>query len=357
MAFNGASVAVLLPAYNEEKQIGVVLKGVPSYVDEVLVVDDGSTDGTADVVRSAAQEDHRINLVRFEDNRGVGAAISAGYIWARGRRFDVTVTLDADGQMSWEDMEHLIRPIADNRADLTKGNRLLSPDDWSRIPKLRLLGNAALSLLTKIASGYWSVADSQSGYVACSRYALDNIEWEKLYPSYGRPNDILIRANVANCRVADVPIRPVYGIGEKSSMSVLKATFGISFLLFRRFWWRLSYKYVLRDFHPLVFFYLLAVFAFVANIAIGVHIGTTWAETGRIPQIAALTGAFLTVTFLNSLFFAFWMDMQVNAPLAVRLSEYFEIRTEIAEGGPHTGLTEGLIEERPPPDYPRDAPG
>lgn len=355
MSLNGASVAVLLPAYNEEKQIGVVLNGIPSYVDQVLVIDDGSTDATSEIVRNAARRDCRINLLRFDENRGVGAAISAGYIWARGRRFDVTVTLDADGQMAWDDMEHLIRPIADNRADLTKGNRLLSPEDWSRIPKLRLLGNAALSLLTKIASGYWSVADSQSGYVACSRYALDNIQWERLYPSYGRPNDILIRANVANCRVADVPIRPVYGIGEKSSMRILRTMFGIALLLFRRFWWRLSYKYVLRDFHPLVFFYLLAVIAVIADVAIGVHIILTWIDTGRIPQIAALTMAFLTVTFMNSLFFAFWMDMQVNAPLAVRLSEFFEIRTEIGDAGAHPGIDETLLEERlAAPDPPRE---
>ncbi len=330
MALRGSSIAVLIPAYNEERNIERVLAGVPSCVDHVVVVDDGSKDATAAIVGRLANSDSRIHLIEFERNRGVGAAISAALVWARDQRCDVAVTVDGDGQMAWEDMAHLIAPIVDGRADLTKGNRLYSPRDWATIPKLRLFGNAALSLLTKIASGYWSVADSQTGYMAFSAYALENIDWDRLYKSYGRPNDILVKANVANCRVADVPIRPIYGVGERSNMRIAKVLFGIAFLLFRRFWWRLFYKYVLRDFHPLVFFYLLAIVAALADIGLGVHIVLSWINNGRIPQISALAAAFLAVTAMNSLFFAFWMDMQVNAPLAVRLPEFFGIRSEIA---------------------------
>jgi hypothetical protein len=184
-------------------------------------------------------------------------------------------------------------------------------------------------LLTKIASGYWSVADSQSGFTAASRYALDNIEWEKLYHGYGRPNDVLVRANVVNCRVADVPIRPIYGVGERSSMKIIKVVFTISLLLFRRFWWRMFHKYMLRDFHPLVFFYLLSVVTALGGALLGGRLIWLWIEDGRIPPINALAVAFLAITTLNSLFFAFWMDMQVNAPLAVRLPEYFEVRAGV----------------------------
>ncbi len=280
---------------------------------------------------ASCRDDPRIELVRFERNRGVGAALAEGYIWARDKRFDVTISVDADGQMDWEDMERLIRPIADGRADFSKGNRLLFPRDWPLIPKMRLLGNAILSLLTKIASGYWSVADSQSGYVACSRYALDNIEWERLYKSYGRENDMLIRANVAGCRVADIPVRPVYGVGEKSTMNAFSVFVRIAFLLFRRFWWRLFHRYVLREFHPLVLFYMLAIVASVADLGMITYLALRWLDTGLIPTLPALAATFLAVTALNSLFFAFWMDMQVNEPLAVRVPEYFEIRSELSE--------------------------
>ncbi len=345
MALNGASVAVLIPAYNEERQIGAVLESMPSYVDEVLVVNDGSKDNTAGVVEARAAIDSRVSLINLERNKGVGAATATACIWARSRRHEVAVLVDGDGQMAWEDLEHLVRPIADGRADLTKGNRLLSPSDWGRIPKIRLLGNAALSLLTKIASGYWAIADSQSGYMALSRYALENIQWEELYHSYGRPNDILVRANTANCRVADIPIRPVYGVGERSSMKVGKVIFSIAFLLFRRFWWRLFHKYILRDFHPLVFFYLLSIFSFVLSVPLLVYVLSVFVETARLPPIATLSLAFLGVTCLNSLFFAFWMDMQVNAPLAVRPNEVFAIRREISienEFAPELPKTEEL---------------
>jgi glycosyltransferase involved in cell wall biosynthesis len=330
MGIKDASVAVLMPAYNEENQIGGVLDTVPAYVDAICVVDDGSVDATAKVVEERAALDPRIHLIQLEKNRGVGTAIATAYIWAREEQHDVVVTVDADGQMSWDDLEHICMPIVNGQADVAKGNRLWSPTHWRAIPKIRLFGNAALSLLTKIASGYWSVADSQTGYVACSRYAVDNIEWEKLYRSYGRPNDLLVRANVANCRIIDIPIRPVYGVGERSTMKVGKVLFGIAFLLFRRFWWRLFTKYVLRDFHPLVFFYLLSTVSFLLTIPLAIYMGVVFADTGRIPQLAALLTVFLGVTGLNSVFFAFWMDMQVNAPLAVRTPDQFEIRQALA---------------------------
>jgi glycosyltransferase involved in cell wall biosynthesis len=320
-----------MPAYNEEKQIGGVLAGVPAYVDRVLVVDDGSTDGTSDVVRAAAVDDPRIEMHTFEKNQGVGAALATAYIWARDHEIDVAVTVDSDGQMAWSDLDHLVGPIVEGRADVTKGNRLLSPRDWPLIPKARLLGNTILSLLTKIASGYWSVADSQCGYIACSRYALNNIEWERLYRSYGRENDVLVRANVAGCRVADIPVRPLYGVGEQSTMKGVRVFLRIAFLLLRRFWWRLFNKYVLRDFHPLVFFYLLAMVTAVLDVAGIVYLIAVYIDTGLIRPTATIIVTLLTITTLNSLFFAFWMDMQVNAPLAVRVPEFFEIRTQITK--------------------------
>ncbi len=329
MTFRRAHVAVFIPAHNEEAVIGSVVATVPGLVDHVIVVDDGSTDRTSDIVGEAACRDARVELVRLDKNRGVGAAVSAGIAAARKKRPDVVVTVDGDGQMSWDDLEHFVAPIVDGTTDIAKGNRLLAPRDWATIPTIRLLGNAALSLLTKIASGYWSIADSQSGYFAFSRYALDSIDWSKLYPRYGRENDTLVRANVAGCRVADVPIRPIYGVGERSGMRLPRVVLAVAFLLFRRFWWRMFYKYILRDFHPLVFFYSLAIVAALGALGMFGHLIQFWIAKGFISPQTALAVAFLSVTSLNSLFFAFWMDMQVNAPLAVRLPDYFGIRSDI----------------------------
>jgi hypothetical protein len=222
--------------------------------------------------------------------------------------------------MDPQEMAALITPIVRGAADYTKGNRLLDPGDWRRIPRIRLFGNAILSLLTKMASGYWAVADSQSGYTAAGRTALERIDWNAVYPRYGRPNDVLVLANVAECRVADVPITPIYGVGERSSMKIAKVTFAISWLLFRRFWWRLFHKYLLRDFHPLLFFYLLSMVTAVVGGGLAIRLVWLWIQNGYVPQMTALATAFFAITSLNALFFAYWMDMQANAHLAVKLA-------------------------------------
>lgn len=317
---DGARVGVLIPAYNEGTQIEGVLATMPDFVDDIVVVNDASTDDTADAVRRAQAKDDRVVLLDLSENRGVGGALAEAYRWARDNGLDVAVSIDGDGQMDPGEMIDLIRPLVDDEADYTKGNRLLDSSQWSAIPKVRFVGNAVLSLLTKPASGYWAVADSQSGYTAAGRWALERIDWDEVYPRYGRPNDVLILANLAECRVADVPIRAIYGVGEKSSMKILKVTFAIAFLLFRRFWYRLFHKYVLRDFHPLVFFYLLASVTAVISAALFVRLVVETIANGDVPDMTALACAFFSITSLNSVFFAMWMDMQANAHLNAGLS-------------------------------------
>jgi glycosyltransferase involved in cell wall biosynthesis len=318
VTLDGARVAVLIPAYNESTQIGGVLAGIPGYVDDIVVIDDASTDDTAAVVAERAALDPRVKLVRLAENRGVGGALCEGYLQARGQGVDVAVSLDGDGQMHPDDMAALIQPILDGEADYVKGNRLTSRNALKGIPRVRLFGNSVLTLLTKVVSGYWHVTDSQSGFTAASNYALSEIDWRSMYARYGRPNDVLVLANVADCRVADVPIRPLYGVGERSSMKILRVVFSISMLLLRRFWWRLGRKYVLQDFHPLVFFYMFASMAALASVLLGVRLVYLTAVNGYVPQMTALALAFLVVTTLNSTFFAFWMDKEANDDLVVR---------------------------------------
>lgn len=319
MTYQNSTVAVLIPAYNEGTQIGTVLKGIPEYVDHVVVVDDASTDSTSEVIETVAQGDPRVHLIAMEKNVGVGGALAHAYLWARDNDVDVAVSIDGDGQMDPDEMASLIAPIIEGRADYTKGNRLIEPTGWRQIPRIRLFGNAVLSLITKMASGYWSVADSQSGYSAAGRRALHRIDWSSMYARYGRPNDVLVLANVADCRVADVLVTPIYGVGERSTMKIAKVTFLIAALLIRRFWWRLFHKYLLRDFHPLLFFYILATITSVLAVGLTGRLFYRWFLDGLVPPITALGAAFLTITSLNSLFFAFWMDMQANAHLTVRL--------------------------------------
>jgi glycosyltransferase involved in cell wall biosynthesis len=213
---DGKSVAVVVPAFNEERLVGDTIVGIPAFVDRIYVVDDGSRDRTAERVRLI--EDARLLLLEHERNQGVGAAILTGYQRALAERIDVTCVMAADNQMDPAELESLVRPVAAGQVDYAKANRLTSGQAWELIPKTRYLGNALLSLFTKIASGYWHVADSQAGYTALGLDTLLRLDLPRIYKRYGFPNDMLVHLNVVNARVRDVSSRPIYGVGERSGI-------------------------------------------------------------------------------------------------------------------------------------------
>src|SRR5262245_59079168 len=255
--FKGRRVFVVVPAWNEEKLIGRVLDTMPEIVDRVIVVDDASSDRTVDVVAEAmARLGGRVRVVRRTVNGGVGAAIIAGYKAAMddAQPEDLVAVMAGDAQMDPGDLPRLLTPLAAGAADYTKGNRLFTGEAWKIIPRHRYLGNAALSLLTKIASGYWHVADSQSGYTGITAEALRVLQLDRLYKRYGFPNHLLVELNNYDFRVRDVPIQPVYNVGEVSGIRLPKVVPTLSWLLVKCYFWRMKEKYIIRDFHPLVFF-------------------------------------------------------------------------------------------------------
>jgi glycosyltransferase involved in cell wall biosynthesis len=313
--YRDKSVAAVVPAYNEEKLIGCVIETMPDFVDWIVVVDDCSTDRTsaqAESYRAARPGSGKVILIQHDENQGVGGAIVSGYKWARDHKVDVAVVMAGDAQMDPADLPAILDPVIEGRLDYAKGNRLFTGDAWGQIPRWRYLGNAALSLLTKIASGYWHVADSQSGYTAISLKVLETIDLDQIYKRYGMPNHLLVMLNIYNFRVGDVTIQPVYGIGEKSGIKPFSITLKLSFLLLKWFLWRMKEKYVIRDFHPLVFFYAMAFFLSVACVALTTRLFYYWIVEGYIPRINALALMFSGVSGLQSLFFAMWFDMEYN---------------------------------------------
>jgi len=252
---------------------------------------------------------------RHDENQGVGGAILTGHQRALDLDADISVVMAGDGQMDPNDLTLIIEPVTSGKADYSKGNRLFTGEAWRKTPAVRYLGNAFLSMLTKIASGYWHVADSQSGYTAISRAALQSLDLERVYPSYGYPNDLLVRLNINNFRVADVPVHPRYGIGERSSMNVFKVMPTVSLLLFRGFMRRLFLKYVIKDFHPLVFFYFFGITFLIAGIILGLLESVLKIFTGGIAIATIVLVALLLVTGLQFLLFAMWFDMEYNKTL------------------------------------------
>ncbi|HUK94133.1 MAG TPA: glycosyltransferase family 2 protein [Gaiellaceae bacterium] len=311
----GKSVAVVIPAYDEEQLLPATLSGISESVDRIYVVDDASGDGTAARAREAAEQDPRITVLTRERNGGVGAAIVTGYRQALEDGAEVAVVMNADNQMDPDDLHHLVEPVARGEVDYAKTNRLFTGQAWQLIPHSRYLGNAVLSLWTKIASGYWHIADAQSGYTAIGRRMLELLDLDNLYPRYGFPNDMLVHLNVWNAKVRDVPSRPIYGVGERSGIRLRKVVPAISWLLFKGFWWRMWQKYVIRDFHPLVFFYVFGLISLLLGLGLGIYqvvlkiVGYD-ATVGVVVLVALL----LLFGLLFSLF-AMWFDMETNKDL------------------------------------------
>jgi glycosyltransferase involved in cell wall biosynthesis len=309
-------IGVVVPAYNEERQIEMVVRTMPEFVDSIIVVDDHSTDATlarCEALKATCGD--RLTVVHHERNLGVGGAIITGHRKALEQGMDVSVVMAGDGQMDPAELTMIIDPVVAGEVDFTKGNRLFSGQAWEKTPRLRYLGNAALSMMTKIASGYWHIADSQGGYTAISRQALKSLDLRKLDEGYGFENSVLIQLNIRNWRAKDVPIEPRYGIGEKSSMQIVKVIPHISWLLCRGFLDRMLEKYVIRDFHPLVFFYSIGSLLVLVGLLLGVIEIVTRVASGQVAVASVVLVALLVTSGLQLLLFAMWFDMEYNKGL------------------------------------------
>ncbi|MBN1990146.1 MAG: glycosyltransferase family 2 protein [Bacteroidales bacterium] len=313
--YNNKLVAVVVPCYNEESQIEQVIATIPDYIDAIVVIDDVSRDNTVKVIERAQQGNPKVVLIKHDKNQGVGGAIASGYKWARDNNMDIAVVMAGDGQMDPDELPKLIEPIVNGETDYTKTNRLFYGDAFNQIPKVRYFGNSILSLLTKIASGYWHIADSQSGYTAIGKEPLQLIDWDKMYKRYGQPNDLLVRLNIYNFRVRDIITKPVYNVGEKSKMKVHHVVFTIGWLLIKQFFFRLKEKYIIRDFHPLVFFYFFGFSLMAASIPLFVRIMYFWIAFNHIPKVNFLAWMFAVIMGIQFILFAMWFDMDNNKHL------------------------------------------
>jgi glycosyltransferase involved in cell wall biosynthesis len=309
----GKRVAVVVPAHDEEGLIAQTLQGVPGFVDRIYVVDDASSDATAELARQV--DDPRVEVLVHTRNQGVGAAIVTGYKRALAERMDATAVMAGDNQMDPDELEELTLPVVRGELDYATANRLFTGSAWKLIPRNRYLGNAVLSLLTKIASGYWHIADSQAGYTVVSLPILQLLDLDRIYVSYGFPNDMLVHLNVWNARVRDFPSRPIYGVGERSGIRIRRVVPRISWLLWKGFFWRMSEKYVIRDFHPLVFFYFLGFLMMTVGLALGIVETALRALGNGITPATIVLVALLLISGSQFTLFAMWFDMESNKDL------------------------------------------
>jgi len=308
-------IGAVVPCYNEGKQISKVVETMPKFIDKIIIIDDKSKDNTLKVIEDLQKKYKKIILIEHKINEGVGGAISSGYKWCRDNKIDVAVVMAGDGQMLPKDLPAILDPVVEDRADYSKANRLMSGEAYKTIPKVRYFGNSVLSFLTKIASGYWHVMDSQTGYTAINSKMLKLIDWDRMYKRYGQPNDLLVRLNVYNAKVADVPLEPVYGVGEKSGIKITKVFFTIPKMMIKMFFWRMKEKYIIRDFHPLVLFYFFGFLSAIFSIVLFLRFLILLIMTGITFSINFLAFMLCTLMAVQFILFAMWFDMDINKDL------------------------------------------
>jgi glycosyltransferase involved in cell wall biosynthesis len=307
--YRSKKVAVVVPAHNEELLIGETLSGIPDFVAKIYVVNDKSSDRTQEIIDYYADHDDSIVLIHHEINKGVGATIVNGYRRALEDGMDVVAVMAGDNQMDPAFLPQLLDPVIDKKCDYTMGNRLVSPEYRKGMSTWRFIGNSVLTLLTKIASGYWQMVDPQNGYTVISHRALERINLDDVFTWYGYCNDLLVKLNVIGFRVINIPHPARYG-REKSGIKYSSYIVKLSWLLFKDFIWRLKVKYVLMSFHPLVFFYLAGGIFTIAGMLGGIYSLYYKFILGNSLFIP-LTLSLLILGFgLQALFFAMFFDMQ-----------------------------------------------
>jgi glycosyltransferase involved in cell wall biosynthesis len=304
-------IGVVVPAYNEELLIIETLEGVPDYVDEIFVINDASTDNTLELIQEQQEKDDRIVLINHEKNKGLGQSLIDGYLKSLESTVELTAVMAGDNQMHADDLPALLNKLIVQGYDYVKGNRLLH-ENIDFMPKYRFFGNAILTILTKFATGYYSLMDPQCGYTAIKNTALRGIPIDQMTKGYGYNADILNMLNIRGYSVCDVEVRPVYG-REQSNVKLWKYIPKTSSLLVRLFFRRLWQRYVVRDFHPLVLFYLFALLNVVfLVIPLIVRFFYMYRIEGHAPRTTLTILVFLLITTFQSILFAIWMDMDYN---------------------------------------------
>jgi glycosyltransferase involved in cell wall biosynthesis len=285
--YKDSSVAIIVPAFNEERHIELTLSGIPPYVDSIVVVDDGSSDSTVAIAEKYASTDPRVAVLTNGKNQGKGVAVVRGckLVIEEGR--DFIVLMDGDNQMPSEHLESLLDAVIDNDIDGAKGNRFIAaPRSLAAMPKYRMIGNVLLTMLTKLASGYWSLFDSQNGYWAIRTRTLAKLDLDRLARRYNLESSLLINLNIIEAKVRDVPIPARYA-DEKSKIRVWRVTPHIVFTLMGGLVKRLWYRYVLYNFHPVALFLFAGLPLMLWGILFGIFvvataIGDPVATTGTV---------------------------------------------------------------------------
>lgn len=240
-----SGVAVVIPCYKVTRHIMAVIDSMPEIVERIYAVDDCCPDKSGDFIL-AHNKDPRVKVLFNEKNKGVGGAVMTGYKAAITDNMRIAVKVDGDGQMDPALIPEFIEPILSGEADYTKGNRFYNLEEIHQMPKVRLFGNAALSLLNKLSSGYWNVFDPTNGYTAIHVDVLKKMPFQKISERYFFESDMLFRLNTLRAKVVDIPMDAHYG-DEESQLKIGKIIGDFTKKNIKNTYKRIFYNYFLRD--------------------------------------------------------------------------------------------------------------
>lgn len=280
--FEQTCIAAVIPCYRVEREIGSVLRALPSYIRHILVVDDASPDSTAELVAAAAQTDSRILLIRHASNQGVGGAMISGYRKALEIGAQIVIKIDGDGQMDMSHLPALLKPLIEGKADYTKGNRFRDFKSLQKMPLLRRIGNMGLGFLAKAATGYWNMFDPTNGFNAIRSEALAQLPLDKVDATFYFETSMLANLYLLGAVVKDVPMPARYQ-GEGSNLLIHRILFEFPPKLFTTFVRRLILRYFIYDFSMASMYLLTGVPLLIFSLTFGI---SKWMQYSRLKQPA-----------------------------------------------------------------------
>lgn len=320
-------IGVAIPAYQVCDQLAEVVGAVPEYVDHIVIVNDASADGTADVAATLSQNP-RVQVVTHQVNGGVGAAVMTGFHELMQRGCQILVKLDGDGQMDPTLIGRLVDPLIDGWADYAKGNRLSARADIVGMPTTRLAGSVILTFLTKIASGYWQTLDPQNGFVAVTGDAFERLDGRLIDKRYFFENSMLIALNMISARCMDIRMAAAYG-DERSNMSIWRILCAFPPRLVRGFVRRVLGRYLLMDFSPVFPLLTIGTLMLVAGAAWGSYQWWLSVVTGHIATTGTVMLAVLPLfSGLQMVLQALVLDIEHGRALTVSEQTYLRDRRD-----------------------------
>lgn len=303
--YKNLSIGVAVPAYNEEKLIEKTLTTLPKFVDHVVVINDCSTDKTHEIISKIAKKDKRIVLLDNEVNRGIGFSLTKGLKKTVELGADRVAVMAGDAQMDPKQLAPMLEAMEKDSLDYIKGNRFMHFDALRSMPTYRRFGNIVVTILTKFATGYYSIFDTQNGYVVYTKDVIERMPWHFIGNRYEFENTVLIGLSIIDAKVGDFPMPAIYG-EEKSTIKLFSTTARVLGVLFRGFWQRIYYKYILYGFHPIALFLCTGLLLIICGVAASgivtfdriLHGATPTAGTIMLVVLPLILGVQLLLTAL-----------------------------------------------------------